>query len=222
MNFDTSKTLGGIGAILMFIGIIPFISYYGILEFVGAILILVALYGLSGYYQNSGIFSNALYGIIAGIVGVILAVVITFTVILTTIRPFLMQLFPGWDGNWASLQNLTPDPNIFTSGNFDPSAFVPLAVGIVGILAILWIFAIIGTFLIRRSLKQVSDKSTVGLFGTSGLLLLIGAFLTIIGIGVILMWVAALLLAIAFFQLKPMRQMEQPPYYSPPPPPTTV
>jgi uncharacterized membrane protein len=54
----------------------------------------------------------------------------------------------------------------------------------------------------RRSLKQVSDKSTVGLFGTAGLLLLIGAFLTIVFIGFILMWVAALLIAIAFFQLK--------------------
>jgi uncharacterized membrane protein len=38
MQIETSKTLGGVGAILMFLGVIPFISYYGIIELVGLIL----------------------------------------------------------------------------------------------------------------------------------------------------------------------------------------
>jgi uncharacterized membrane protein len=48
--------------------------------------------------------------------------------------------------------------------------------------------------------------------------LIIGAFLTIVFIGFILIWVAVLLMAIAFFQIKP--QAEQPPATVVPPPST--
>ena len=43
MNLETSKLLGGIGALLMFIGVIPFVSHYGIIEIIGVILVLAAL-----------------------------------------------------------------------------------------------------------------------------------------------------------------------------------
>jgi uncharacterized membrane protein len=46
-------------------------------------------------------------------------------------------------------------------------------------------------------------KTSISLFGTTGTVLLVGAVLTIIGVGIILIWVAMLLLAIAFFQIKP-------------------
>jgi uncharacterized membrane protein len=61
----------------------------------------------------------------------------------------------------------------------------------------------------------------LGLFSTAGLLLLIGAVLIIaFGLGAILMWIAVLLLAIAFFQIKP--QIEQPVAASQYPPPTST
>jgi uncharacterized membrane protein len=54
-----------------------------------------------------------------------------------------------------------------------------------------------------RALGTLSTKSGVGLFSTAGLLLLIGAVLIVLfGIGLILIWISALLLAIAFFQLR--------------------
>ncbi len=68
---------------------------------------------------------------------------------------------------------------------------------------VLWVFAIVAAFFARRSLKTLSSKASVGLFSTASLLLIIGAFLTIIFIGAILIWVAVLLMAIAFFQIKP-------------------
>lgn len=52
MQIETSKTLGGVGAILMFLGVIPFISYYGIIELVGLILVMVSLYNLASYYTE--------------------------------------------------------------------------------------------------------------------------------------------------------------------------
>jgi uncharacterized membrane protein len=101
--------------------------------------------------------------------------------------------------------------------NFDPANIFQLVGGLLVVLVIAWVLAIIASFFIYRSLKQVSNKSNVGLFGTAGLILLIGAIIPIIGL--ILMWVSALILAIAFFTLKPQ---EQPiaTVISPPHPPT--
>ena len=42
----------------------------------------------------------------------------------------------------------------------------------------------------------------MAIFGTCGLILLIGAILAIGGVGFILLWVAMILLAIAFFRTK--------------------
>ncbi|MCL4430294.1 MAG: DUF996 domain-containing protein [Chloroflexi bacterium] len=213
MSLESSKTLGGIGAILMFLGIFPVINTYGIIEIVGAVLILAGLHGLGRYYNDSGIFNNALYGVIVGIVGsIVVALTVVYTV-LTSLTDFLKQVYPGWNGDWASLQNMTPNTT-----NIDPAAIAPFVVAILVVLVIIWVFAIIAAFFIRRSLKEVANKSSVGLFGTAGLLLLIGAIIPIIGL--ILIWIAALLLAIAFFTLKP-----QPPPMAAataPPPPTAV
>jgi uncharacterized membrane protein len=221
MTLETNKMLGGIGAILMFIGIIPAINIYGIVEIVGAILVLIALYGLSKHYQDSGIFNNALYGIIIAIIGVIITVIFALTVVFANIVPILTQLYPGWDGNWASLSGMTPDPNAFTSSNVVLSDFMSLFIGIAGVAVVAWIVSIISTFFVRRSLKSVTAKSNVGLFGTAGLIMLIGAFLLIIAIGAILIWVGALILAIAFFQIKQTEPLYATPASEYPPPPPT-
>jgi uncharacterized membrane protein len=87
---------------------------------------------------------------------------------------------------------------------------MPFVEGIIAVFIILWVFAIIATFFVRRSLGTLSAKSGVGLFSTAGLLLFVGAVLIILlGIGLILIWISMLLLAIAFFRIKP--QQEQPP-----------
>ena len=205
MTLESSKTLGGIGAILMFIGIFPYISYFGIVELIGAILVLTALYSLGNYYKDSGIFNNALYGVMAGIVGVVSAVAIGLAIVLPNIKDFLMTIFPSWNGDWStisSLSGMTPNTSNIAIGDVIP--FISAAIVI---FVILWIFAIIATFFVRRSLVRLSAKTNVGLFSTAGLLLLIGAFLVIVvGLGLVLMWVAALILAIAFFKMKPTQQ----------------
>ena len=202
MTLETSKTLGGIGAILMFIGIFPYISYFGIVELIGAILVLVALYGFGNYYKDSSIFNNALYGVGAGIVGVVLAVAIGIAIVLPNIKDFLMKIFPSWNGDWStisSLSGMTPNTSNIAIGDV-----IPFIAAAIVIFAILWVFAIIAMFFVRRSLKQLSAKTNFGLFSTTGLLLLIGAVLVIVfGLGLLLMWIAALILAIAFFTMHP-------------------
>jgi uncharacterized membrane protein len=205
MTLETSKTLGGIGAILLFIGVIPFIQYVWVLGIVGIILILAALHGLETFYNSKGIFNNALYGVITGVVGVVIAVVVavaSFLANIGNIKDFISTIYPGWNGDWSTLSGLTP-----TTANINPADLLPLISGviitIVAVFVVFWVFAIVATFFVRRSLIQVSEKTNVGLFGTAGILLLIGAVLIIaIGFGLLLMWIAALLLAIAFFTIK--------------------
>ena len=201
MTIETSKTLGGVGALLMFVGIIPVISSYGVIELVGLILVMVALYNLASYYTERGIFNNAFYGLIAGIVGGVIAVGVVILSVLTSLSDFLYTVYPNWNGDWSALSGLTPD-----TSNLSLDAIVPFLTGLFAALLILWIFAIIGFYFVRRSLTSLSAKSSVGLFSTAGLLMLIGAVLIIaVGIGLLLIWIAMLILAIAFFQLKPQQ-----------------
>jgi len=200
MSIETSKTLGGIGAILMFIGVIPVANIYGVIELVGLILVMIALYNIGNYYTEKGIFNNALYGLIAGIVGGVVAVGAIFITVLTSLETFLYEIFPSWNGDWTALSGLTPDPS-----NIDLGAIGSLLGGLLATLLILWVFAIIATFFVRRSLISLSAKSGVGLFSTAGLLMLIGAVLIIaLGVGLLLIWISTLILAIAFFTMKPI------------------
>lgn len=47
MTLGSSKTIGGIGALLLFIGFLPFAGLYsGLLGLIGLILVLIAMKGL--------------------------------------------------------------------------------------------------------------------------------------------------------------------------------
>jgi len=209
MSLETSKTLGGIGAILLLVGTLPVISTYtyGIIWLAGLILVLTALYRLASFYNEKEIFNNALYGVITGVVGAVvtgIVAVIAILASLSSLETFIGEFYPGWiPGDWASLSGITPTiPN-----TIDFSPLASFLAAIAAIFAVTIIFAVVATYFFRRSLKLLSVKTTVGLFSTAGLMLFIGAFLLIIFIlpGLIVMWLAVLILAIAFFQIKPQQ-----------------
>jgi len=81
MSLESSKTLGGVGAILL---AIPF------LNLVGIILVLIAMKGLAEYYDEDDVFRNALYGFIFGIIGVIALI----AVIIMLVFPFTVMSTP--------------------------------------------------------------------------------------------------------------------------------
>lgn len=199
MSIENSKILGGVGALLMFIGILPYINYFGIIELIGLILVMVALYNLASHYREGGIFNNALYGLIIAIVGGVVSIAAVIIAVISSLTNFLYTIFPDWNGDWTALSGLTPN-----TSNLSLDSIMPFLAALFTVFIILWVFAIIAAFFIRRSLGTLSAKSGVGLFSTAGLLILIGAVLIILfGIGLILIWISALLLAIAFFQIRP-------------------
>lgn len=214
MNFETTKILGGIGALLMLIGSFVVAPTLGIVELVGIILVLVALYGLAQHFNDRAIFTNAIYGVIAAVVGGVITVVVAIVTVLSTLKEFLMQVFPDWNGvDWTQLQNMTPN-----TSNIDPSAIFPFLTGLLLLFVVVWVFAIIAAFFIRRSLKELAIRSGTGLFATAGLILLIGAVLIILfGLGILLVWVAELILAIAFFTMRHPEPVPAPTQTMPPP-----
>lgn len=207
MTLQSNKTLGGIGALFLVISPpLAFVAgvFASVLGLVGLILVLIALKGLADHYNESGIFNNSLYGVILSIIGVVVFV----AAIVVGAVGLLSELS-------LDLTTLTTDPAAIYA--MDWSRFTNfdvlwdfLAIIAIGLL-VLFIFAIIAAIFCRKSLTSLAEKSGVGLFGTAGLLLLIGAVLTIIVIGFLLIWVALILLTVAFFQIR-----TEP---TPPPPP---
>ena len=194
MNLETSKNLGGVGAILMFIGVLPLFAYSGIISLVGLILVLIALKGLADYYSEAGIFNNALYGVITAIAGGIVFVGVAFIALVDFLSELGLTIgnVADWSAGLSGMDWTTIDFSII--GNFAAYIFLGLIV--------LFVFVIITAILLRKSLGSLSAKTGVGLFGTTGLLILVGAVLTIIAIGLLLIWVAMLILAIAFFSIR--------------------
>ncbi len=66
---------------------------------------------------------------------------------------------------------------------------------------ITWITMVIAAIFLRRSFNAIADKLKAGLFKTTALVYLIGAILLIVLIGGIIMFIALILMIIAFFTM---------------------
>ena len=179
-NFETNKILGGVGALLTAIGsFVPFTGPIGIVSIVGIILMLISLKGLSEEFREPSIWRNTLNGFIFGIIAIAAAIVV-----------FVAFFFA-----------------IFNVGRFANP--VSLGLGIVGAilgLIIVFVFFVLEAMFYKHAFETLSEKSGERMFRTGGLLLLIGAVLTIVLVGFVLLFVAWILLAIAFFSMKPLAQ----------------
>jgi len=108
--------------------------------------------------------------------------------------------------------------SVFLSG----FAFGAGVLGLAGIflaLFVAFIFNILMAVYFRRSFDSLADKSGQGMFKTAGLLLFIGAILTIIIVGLFLIFIAWILATVAFFQMTSATAPQ--PSIPPPPPPQT-
>ena len=146
-----------------------------ILSLIGIILVLIAMKGMADYYNDEDIFKNALYGFIFGIVGAIsLGVVIAmFAVGFSTISPITTHY-----------------------STFALSGFGLFVIAFI----VLYVFSLIGAIFYKKSLDTLSEKSNEQMFKTAGLILIIGAAIPLIG--EILKFIAWILVAVGFFNIK--------------------
>ncbi len=165
---------------------VPFLSIVGI------IMVLVGMKNLSKAYNDESIWKNTLYAVIFGIIGIVASGV-------TLVSLFFGGIFAG-----AAV------------GLEDATGLVGLIAGLIIFLVVAFIFYLLEAIYIRRAFDTLANKSGVGLFRTGGMLLLIGAILTIVLVGLFLIFIAWILILVAFFQIPSSPQSQMPP----PPPPT--
>jgi uncharacterized membrane protein len=144
--------------------------------------------------MNAGIFNNSLYSVITSIIGGIIFV----AALLVTALSFLDVI--GFDP-YPDRSDPTVFSNIGWMGIITFEIIADYAAAPIGSVVILFILAVVAAILYRKSLTALAQKSGVGLFGTAGLLLLIGA-ISIIAFGFLLIWIALILLTVAFFQIR--------------------
>jgi uncharacterized membrane protein len=198
MSFESSKNLSAIGALLLVIGFLgTFVPYAGILSLIGIILLLIGLKGLANFYNEQDIFNNALYSIIIAIVGVVVAVAAMAISAVSALADLGIDLAALED--WA---NLGTDLGAAFTDFSDFGAIVSLITAVIVGVIILFIVLIVSMYFSRKSMNQLSEKSGIGLFGTAGILMLIGAVLTIAVVGILIIWIGLILATVAFFQMK--------------------
>ena len=91
---------------------------------------------------------------------------------------------------------------IFTGAVFGVFTFALSAiVAIIAGLAVAWIALVVSSIFIRKSYDTMATKLNVGMFRTAGLLYFIGAILTIVLVGFVILFIAAILQIVAFFSI---------------------
>ena len=196
MTFESSKNLSAVGSLLIVIGAaLGFVvSFSGILSLIGIILLLIGLKGLANFYKEEGIFNNALYSIIIAIAGCVVGI----GVIATSAVSALADLGIDW-ANIEDWGNIGTDVGTVFA-DFDLSAIATLLGALLVGLIILFVTMIISMYFLRKSMNQLSTKSGIGLFGTAGIVVLIGAVIPVIGL--LIIWIGFILATVAFFQMK--------------------
>ena len=201
-KLSEAKTLGGIGSILMLLVIVPSAGW--VLALVGAILSLFAVKYVSDAVAEPAIFRNMLIAIILAVVGLFVGVAVIAAAVLGAVGlGALGQNFPG------------SMPPMVVTGDF-----VRLIVGAIAGLAVVWVLLIVSAYFVRKSYSTMGARLGVGIFGTTGLLYLIGAALTIILVGFIIIFVALILNIIAFWSIPDQAPMAH--SSAPSPAPTTT
>jgi uncharacterized membrane protein len=178
------KTLGGVGSLLTLLSVVP--TAGPILAIVGAVLILVAVKYASDILGDPKIFNNMLYAVIIGIIGLVVGVVAVIGIVFKAIGL----------GYLSSSFAFTP-PSTLTPGDI---------VGLLGVIVLglvaVWVCFLVSSIFLRRSYTELGKRLNVGLFSTAALLYLIGAALTILVIGLLLIFIAEILLVVAFFSIE--------------------
>lgn len=187
-SVESSKTLAGVGSILLILSIVP--AAGAVLGIIGAILLIMGIKGLADYYKDNEMYQNALMGVIFLIIAAIVVAV-------AVVGSFVFSIV-GFIGG--------------------------IGVLILGLI-VAFVFYLLSAMRLRKTFNDLAQKSGEHNFSTAGTLYWWGAILTIIFVGVILIFIAWIFATIGFFSMKLQPQQpyaSQPSGYIPPsPPPVT-
>lgn len=200
-SLTSARALGGVGAILVLLAFIP--SAGALFGIVGFILILIAVSYVADVVQNPKIFKDMITAVVLAIIGLAIASVIVTATLFSAFQ----------NGYFGTGYPLTPSADVTTA---QWVAF-GLSIGL-GLFAA-WILFLLSATYLRRSYNAMGSALEIKTFETAGLIYFIGAATAIVGVGFIILLVAQILAAVAFFSI-PDRRPEKRPAAPTPAPPT--
>ncbi|HIG99940.1 MAG TPA: DUF996 domain-containing protein [Thermoplasmata archaeon] len=179
-----AKVLGGIGALLSLLVVVPSIGF--IIGLVGLILVFIAVKYIAEETKDHAIFHNYLMNFIFDIIA-----------IGAVIGIMIMAFGVSGGMSWANaLQGKD-----FTDFDSFWSSFGTLFVGCALALVVAWVMLLIGALYLRKSYNSIAEHTKVDLFKTTGLVNFIGAATLIIVIGFFIIIVARILEIVSYFSL---------------------
>ncbi len=187
-DFSRARLLGGIGSILIILAVMPVIGF--VISLVGFVMVVMAVYYVAQTTKNKRIFNDYTLSVVILLVGLAIAVLYISLAVLS----------PGVSSAINSIANSTKTNSSSLLSNIPvlDTILMPIAV----FAAILIASFVVSAIFLRRSFKAIAQQVGVKLFDTASLLFLIGAALLVLfGIGAIVIFVAIILQAVAFFSL---------------------
>ncbi len=185
-SLSQAKMLGAMGSVLVVLTSVPSIGGY--LGVIGGILILLAVKEISDTLADGSIFKNILIATFSGIAGVAVAVL--------AVLGYLISFF-GSNNLLSPYYWSSFNPAVIPVGEWI-GLFASVFIGLI----IVWAALTVSAVFVRRSFSAISSKLNVGLFSTAGLVYLIGAATTIVFVGFPIIFVAEILLIVAFLSMK--------------------
>ncbi len=196
-NFENSKAMAGVGSILILLSIIPFVGW--VLGIVGIVLLVKSMKEFSRYYGDESVYQNTWKGIKYYIVAII-AVAFSGAAVLIGIASATAFTFEGF---------------LAATAGFSAGIIAGMASLIVA-----FIFYVLAATNLKTTLNTLAEKTGDQTLATAGTLLWIGSILTIIGVGLILIFISWLFATIGFFSMKNQQfsqyNQTQPYNYTPP------
>jgi uncharacterized membrane protein len=202
MAVSSNRMLGGIGASLFVVSAFspllvfprlfdfyatgnstgaasPFLSILGLAGLAGLILFMVAMKGFSNDYKYAGIFNNALYSVLSGIVVAAVATGLIVAIVLMNFSSLISILNPG-----------SVPTNLFRS----------ILGFVVPVMPVFSLAGLVQSLFMMRAFNFLAIKSEVRLFRTAGWALVAGSLLVMLlsSVSVLLFFAASISANTAF------------------------
>ena len=163
----------------LYLGLVPYVGW--VLGIIGVILLLRGLKELANYYQDNQIYENSLTGVKFYIVALIAAAVAITAIVIG------VGTATGFKFN--------------SSFTLTAGFGIGLAIFFGGII-IAFIFYVLAAIHLRQTFNTLAQKTGEHSFATTSTLLWWGSILTIIGVGLILIFIAWIFAVIGFFAMR--------------------
>jgi uncharacterized membrane protein len=204
-SLSDAKVLGGIGSLLALLVVVPMVGW--LIGIAGLVMVFIAIRKISQAVGERKIYKEMQVAAIIAIGAIAVAAITAAGAFLAVFGGFhfpALYSAPFTSQGFAWGINSTHPAFNSVSRPFGVAIapFSGLGIAIIAGLLTVWGMLVAAAIFVRRSYSGTAQKLKSSMFDTAGLVLLIGVATAIIGVGLVLIVIAEILLAIAFFSIR--------------------